>query len=251
MSGHSKWSTIKRKKGKADAERGRVFTKVGREIITAARDGGGDPDMNPRLRSAIAAAKSVNMPADNIKRAIQRGTGELPGAQYEEVIYEAYGPNGVAILIKALTDNKNRTVAEIRHLLSKNNGNMGEAGSVAWMFNRAGLVEIDATNTSEEQLIEVALEAGASDVVNDNGFFSVTSEPDQFEDVRGALEAKGIEISNAELTMLPQNTIQLDEKGAEQMLKLMDALDEHDDIQKVWANFDIDDSVMERLGAGA
>ncbi|MBD3299055.1 MAG: YebC/PmpR family DNA-binding transcriptional regulator [candidate division Zixibacteria bacterium] len=251
MSGHSKWSTIKRKKGKADAERGRMFTKVGREIITAARDGGGDPDMNPRLRSAITAAKAVNMPADNIKRAIQRGTGELPGAQYEEVIYEAYGPNGVAILIKALTDNKNRTVAEIRHLLSKNNGNMGEAGSVAWMFNRAGLVEIDASNTSEEELIEVALEAGASDVINDNGSFSVTSEPDQFEDVRSALEAKGIDISNAELTMLPQNTIQLDDKGADQMLKLMDALDEHDDVQKVWANFDIDDAVMERLGAGA
>lgn len=249
MSGHSKWSTIKRKKGKADAARGRVFTKMGREIITAARDGGGDPDMNPRLRTAIAAAKAVNMPADNIKRAIQRGTGEIPGAQYEEVMYEAYGPNGVAILIKALTDNKNRTVAEIRHLLSKNNGNMGEAGSVAWMFTRAGLLEIDAGKISEEQLIEVALEAGASDVVNDNGSFSVTAEPEQFEDLRTALETKGIEIANAELTMLPQNTIQLDEKGAEQMLKLMDALDEHDDVQKVWANFDIDESVMERLGA--
>ncbi|GAB4317417.1 MAG: YebC/PmpR family DNA-binding transcriptional regulator [Candidatus Zixiibacteriota bacterium] len=249
MSGHSKWSTIKRKKGKADAARGRVFTKVGREIITAARDGGGDPDTNPRLRTAIAAAKAVNMPADNIKRAIQRGTGEIPGAQYEEVMYEAYGPSGVAILIKALTDNKNRTVAEIRHLLSKNNGNMGEAGSVAWMFTRAGLLEVDAAKITEEQLIEIALEAGASDVVNDNGSFSVITEPEQFEDLRTALEAKGIEIANAELTMLPQNTIQLDEKSAEQMLKLMDALDEHDDVQKVWANFDIDEAVMERLGA--
>ena len=249
MSGHSKWSTIKRKKGKADAARGRMFTKVGREIITAARDGGGDPEMNPRLRTAVAAAKAINMPADNIKRAIQRGTGELPGAQYEEVQYEAYGPAGVALLIQTLTDNRNRTVAEIRHLLSKNGGSLGETGCVGWMFSRQGMIEVDSAGVGEDQLLEIAMEAGATDMSNDDGTFSITTDPENLETVKSALEGKNIAVANAEQAMVPQSTVTLDEKAAEQMLKLMDVLDEHDDVQKVWANFDIDNDILERLSS--
>jgi len=249
MSGHSKWSTIKRKKGKTDAARGRIFTKMGREIITAARESGGDPDMNPRLRTAIAAAKAANMPADNIKKAIQRGTGELPGATYEEATYEAYGPAGVAMLIKTLTDNKNRTVAEIRHLLGKNSGSMGEAGCVNWMFNKTGAIEVSSEGTTEDAVLEIALEAGASDVSNDGDVFSISCELQDLESVKTALEAKNLTITNAEMAMVPQTTIQLDEKSAEQMIRLMDALEEQDDVQKVWANFDIDDEIMEKISS--
>lgn len=249
MSGHSKWSTIKRKKEKTDAARGRVFTRVGREIMTAARQGGGDPEMNPRLRTAVAAAKAVNMPADNIKKAIMKGTGELPGVSYDEVQYEAYGPSGVAILIQTLTDNKNRTVAEIRHLLSRNGGNMGEAGCVAWMFSKQGVIEIEGSAAPEDVVMELALEAGATDVTNDDGTWTVITEPANFETVKEAFEKNGIPIVRAELDMNAQTTVKLEDKPAEQMLKLMDSLEDHEDVQKVYANFDIDDAVLERIGA--
>jgi YebC/PmpR family DNA-binding regulatory protein len=248
MSGHSKWSTIKRQKEKTDAARGRAFTKLIREITTAARAGGGDPESNPRLRTAILAAKGANMPADNIKKAVQKGTGELPGVAYDEVQYEAYGPAGVAILIQTLTDNRNRTVSEIRHILSKNGGNMGEAGCVAWMFHKLGQIEIDASAATEDVVIEAALEAGASDVVNTGSAYSVTTEPNDLDAVKGALEEKKIPVANAEVAMVPQTTIKLEDRPAEQMLKLMEALEEHDDVQQVYANFDIDDSILERLG---
>ncbi|MEW5874000.1 MAG: YebC/PmpR family DNA-binding transcriptional regulator [Candidatus Zixiibacteriota bacterium] len=248
MSGHSKWSTIKRQKGKTDAARGRIFTRMGREIMTAAKQGGGDPEMNPRLRTAIAAAKAVNMPSDNIKRAIQKGTGELPGVSYDEIQYEAYGPAGVAILIQTMTDNKNRTVGEIRHLLSKNGGNMGEAGCVAWMFTKQGVIEIDASAAPEDVVMEIALEAGASDVSNDGGAYTVITEPAALEAVKSAFEKKNIAMSRADLDLNAQTTIKLTDKPAEQMLKLMDALEEHEDVQKVYANFDIDDATLERIG---
>ena len=252
MSGHSKWSTIKRKKGKTDAARGRAFTKVAREIITAAREGGGaDPNMNPRLRTAIAAAKAINMPSDNIKKAIQRGTGELPGATYEEIHYEAYGPAGVAMLIQTLTDNKNRTVAEIRHLLGKHGGSMGEAGCVNWMFQKTGSLEVSSSSANEDTVIEIALEAGATDVVNDGEAYMISCEVQDLESVKAALEAKNIPIASAEMAMIPQTTIPLDEKSAEQMIRLMDVLEEQDDVQKVWANFDIDDEIMEKISSQA
>jgi YebC/PmpR family DNA-binding regulatory protein len=252
MSGHSKWSTIKRKKGKTDAARGRAFTKVAREIITAAREGsGGDPDMNPRLRTAIIAAKAINMPADNIKKAIQRGTGELPGATYEEATYEAYGPAGVAILVQTLTDNKNRTVAEIRHLLLKTGGSMGEAGCVSWMFQKSGTLEVPGDSATEDVVLDVALDAGATDVVNDGEAFMISCEVQDLEAVKVALEAKNITVASAEMAMVPQTTIKLDDKHAEQMIRLMDALEEQDDVQKVWANFDIDDEIMEKISSQA
>ena len=249
MSGHSKWSTIKRQKGKTDAARGRMFTKIIREITTAARAGGGDPESNPRLRTAIITAKGANMPADNIKKAIQKGTGELPGVAYDEVQYEAYGPAGVAILIQTLTDNRNRTVSEIRHILSKNGGNMGEAGCVSWMFHKLGQIEVDGSSTSEDLVIEAALEAGAADVTNDGKTFSVTTAPHDLDTVKSALEQKKIPVASAELAMVPQTMIKLEERAAEQMLRLMEALEEQDDVQNVYANFDIDDSILERIGS--
>ena len=249
MSGHSKWSTIKRAKGKTDAARGRIFTKLIREITTAARASGGDQDTNPRLRTAILSAKAANMPADNIKKAIQKGTGELEGVAYDEVQYEAYGPAGVAILIQTLTDNRNRTVSEIRHILSKNGGNMGEAGCVSWMFHKLGQIEVDAATASEDTVLEVALEAGAADVVSFGTSFSVTTAPHDLETVKGALESKKIPIASAEVAMVPQTMIKLEERPAQQMLKLMEALEDLDDVQKVYANFDIDDSIMERLSS--
>lgn len=249
MSGHSKWSTIKRQKGKTDAARGRMFTKLIREITAAARTSGGDPDANPRLRTAILAAKAANMPADNVKKAIQKGTGELEGVAYDEVQYEAYGPAGVAILIQTLTDNRNRTVSEIRHILSKNGGNLGEAGCVSWMFHKLGQIEVDASAANEDVVIEAALEAGASDVVNFGSSFSVTTAPNDMEMVKGALEGKKIPVASAEVAMVPQTTIKLEDRSAEQMLKLMEALEDHDDVQKVYANFDIDDSILERLSS--
>lgn len=247
MSGHSKWSTIKRAKGKTDAARGRLFTKVIKEITTAARSGGGDPEANPRLRTAILTAKGANMPADNIKKAIQKGTGELPGVAYDEVQYEAYGPAGVAILVQTLTDNRNRTVSDLRHLLSKNGGNLGETGCVGWMFHKLGQIEVDASTASEDTLMEVALEAGATDVTNDGATMTVTTETADMEKVKAALESRKIAVTNAELAMVPQTTIKLDERAAEQMLRLMDALEDHEDVQKVYANFDIDDEILERI----
>lgn len=249
MSGHSKWSTIKRKKGKADAERGRLFTRLIKEITVAARSGGGDEDANPRLRTAVATAKASNMPADNIKRAIMKGTGELPGVNYEEVIYEGYGPGGVAVLVNVLTDNKNRTVAEIRHLFSKRNGNLGENGCVAWMFDRQGLIQIEKDKIGEDELMEIVLEAGASDLDVQDDVYEVTTPPEALDAVQAALEKKGIAIASAELTMVPQNLVKLEGKHAEQMIKLYEALDEHDDVQNVYANFDIDDDILEQLSA--
>jgi YebC/PmpR family DNA-binding regulatory protein len=247
MSGHSKWSTIKRKKGKADAERGKVFTKIIREISVAAREGGGDPEGNPRLRTAIAAAKAANMPADNIKRAIQKGTGELEGVKYETTNYEGYGPGGVAVLVEVLTDNKNRTVAEVRHVFSKYNCSLGEVGCVGWMFDRKGYIVVDQDKIGEDELIEKALDAGAEDVRASGEIYEIYTEFTELENVRSALESSGIEMTSAEPTMIPQNTIKLEGKQAEQMLKLYEAIEDLDDVSHVYANFDIDESVMEEF----
>jgi len=249
MSGHSKWATIKRKKGKLDAARGRVFTRLIKEITVAARDGGGDSDSNARLRTAIATAKAANMPQDNIKKAIQKGTGELPGTTYEEATYEGYGPNGVAVFVDCLTDNRNRTVSEIRHVFSKYNGNLGENGCVAWMFDKKGIITIKADGVEEDALMEVALEAGAADIQTLEDAFEITTEPGDLEQVRGELEKANMPIMEADVRRIPQNTVKLDRKGAESMLKLMDALENQDDVQQVSANFDIDDAILEELSA--
>ena len=249
MSGHSKWSTIKRKKGAADAKRGKIFTKLIREIIVSARMGGGDINANPRLRTAVMAARAENMPKDNIERAIKKGTGELEGTTYEEYIYEGYGPGGVAMMLEVLTDNKNRTVADIRHIFSKHNGSLGEGGCVSWMFEKKGLILIDKTGVDEDRLMEVALDAGALDVKDNGKEFEVTCAPAGFEDVKKALEGAGFKWSYAEVTMVPQTTVRLSGKDAEQMLKLMEGLEDSDDVQKVYANFDIADEEMERLSA--
>jgi YebC/PmpR family DNA-binding regulatory protein len=249
MSGHSKWSTIKRKKGAADAKRGKVFTKLIKEISVAAKLGGGDPEGNPRLRTAIAVAKAENMPKDNIERAIKKGTGELGGVNYEELTYEGYGPGGVAIIVEVLTDNKNRTIADIRNSFSKHNGNLGESGCVSWMFTLKGLILFDQDKVDEETLIEVALDAGAEDVREREREFEVITDAAQFEDVKRAVQDAGLEYSFAEVTMIPQSTVQLLGKEAEVMLRLMERLEDSDDIQKVYANFDIPDEVMERLVA--
>lgn len=250
MSGHNKWSSIKHKKGKADAQRGKAFTKITRELITAAKIGGGDPGGNARLRAAMLAARAVNMPNDNIQRAIKKGTGELEGVTYEEYLYEGYGPSGVAVLVKVLTDNKNRTVADIRHVFTKFNGNLGETGCVNWMFSKKGSVTVSKEATDEEKLIEVALELGADDVANDpeSREYEVRCEPETFEDVKKGLEGKGIKVNSAEVAMLPQTTVHLEGKAADQMLRMMAALDESDDVQNVWANFDISDEAMEAFG---
>jgi len=250
MSGHNKWSSIKHKKGKADAQRGRAFTKITRELITAAKIGGGDPEGNSRLRQAINAARAVNMPNDNITRAIKKGTGELEGVSYEELLYEGYGPSGVAVLVKVLTDNKNRTVADIRHIFSKNHGNLGETGCVNWLFSRKGSITIPKKSIAEEKLIELAIELGAEDVVNDPEAhdFEVRADADRFEDLKRGLEEKGVKSNTAEVAMLPQSTIHLEGKAADQMLRLMNALEESDDVQNVWANFDISDEAMEAFG---
>ena len=249
MSGHSKWNTIKRKKGAADAKRGKVFTKIIKEIIIAARSGGGDINGNPRLRTAVLAAKAENMPRDNIDRAIKKGTGELEGVNYEEFTYEGYGPGGVAMLLEVLTDNKNRTVAEVRHIFSKQNGNLGEAGCVSWMFEKKGLISVDKTGADEDRLIEVALDAGALDVKDAGKEFDVTTPPGTFEEVKKKLETTGFKSTYGEVTMVPQTTVRLSGKEAEQMLKLMEGLEDSDDVQKVYANFDIADEEMERLSA--
>ena len=245
MSGHSKWSTIKHKKGAADAKRGKVFTKLIKEITTSARIGGGDPGGNPRLRKAIDTAKSHNMPADNIDRAIKKGTGELEGVIYEEISYEGYGPEGVAVLVEVMTDNKNRTVADIRHLFSKYNGNLGENGCVAWIFDSVGLITIAKANTTEDTLMEVALEAGAEDIEEQGDNFEVRTALESFDTVHKAILDAGITVENAETTRLPQNTVKLDGKSALTMLKLYTLLDDHEDVQNVYANFDISDEIME------
>ncbi len=250
MSGHNKWSSIKHKKGKADAQRGRAFTKITREIITAAKIGGGDPEGNARLRAAILAAKAVNMPNDNISRAIKKGTGDLEGVSYEEFMYEGYGPNGVAVLVKVLTDNKNRTVADIRHIFTKYNGNLGETGCVNWMFSKKGTISVPKEGLDEEKLIEIALDAGADDVANDpdSHEYEVRCEPEVVEEVKKALEEKKVKVASSEVAMVPQTTVHMEGKPAESMLKLMNALEESDDVQNVWANFDISDEAMEAFG---
>jgi len=245
MSGHSKWHSIKHKKAAADAKRGKAFTRVSKEITVAAKIGGGDPDGNARLRAAIAAAKAVNMPSDNIKRAIQKGTGELPGVTYEEITYEGYGPGGVAVLLHTMTDNRNRTVSEIRHLFSKYNGNLGETGCVGWMFDRKGYFVVTGGQTSEEDLLNIALEAGAEDLREDDGNFEIFCAPDDFETVKEAMEAEGVEFDVAEVSMIPQNTVKVTDKDARNTLKLMEMLEDHDDVQNVYANFDIDPAEME------
>ncbi len=249
MSGHNKWSTIKHKKGAADAKRGKLFSKIIKEITIAARYGGGDPDGNPRLRTALGTAKNANMPKDNVERAIKRGTGEIAGVNYEEVTYEGYGPGGVAVMVEALTDNKNRTVAEIRHIFDKYGGNLGESGCVAWMFDNKGLIVIAAKDLTEDAVMELALEAGAQDVAHDGEIFEITTDVADFEAVRKAVEEKDWTIEESELAKVPQNTIKLEGKKAEQMLKMMDALDDNEDLQKVSANFDISEEEMIRISA--
>jgi YebC/PmpR family DNA-binding regulatory protein len=248
MSGHSKWSQIKRKKAKTDQARGKVFSKLVREITTAARLGG-DPKMNMRLKTAIEEAKAVNMPADTLKRAIQKGTGELPGETYEEIMYEGYGPGGVAVMIKVLTDNKNRTAPEIRHTFTKFSGNLGEVGSVGWMFERKGIIQIEAARVDEDELLGLALDAGAADMRRADSVFEVTAAPQDLENVRRTLEGRGVPIQSAEVTYVPQSTIRLEGKDAQQVLRLVEGLEELDDVQHVYANFDIPDEVLEAQGA--
>lgn len=249
MSGHSKWSQIKHKKAHTDAKRGKAFTKIVKEITIAARLGGGDPDGNPRLRLAIEKAKEVNMPHDNVKRAIMKGTGELPGVSYEEFVYEGYGPSGVAIMIEVMTDNKNRTVPEIRHMMSKHGGSLGETGCVSWMFSKKGYILVNKTKASEDTVMSVALDAGAEDMKNNpqEENYEVITAPEDMNTVKTSLEKAKIPVESAEVTMLPQNYVVLDAKAAEQMVKLIDALEDHDDVQNVYANFDIPDEVAEKM----
>lgn len=249
MSGHSKWAGIKHKKAKADAQRGRLFTKVIREITAAARIGGGDPEGNPRLRTAIQAARAVNMPQENIIRAIKKGTGELPGVAYEECLYEGYGPGGVAVMLEVMTDNKNRTLAEIRKIFAKNGGSLGEAGCVGWMFEKKGLIQVEAAKAEEERLLTVALEAGAEDLRLSESTFEVITAPKELEGVKEALAQQGMEMASAEVTMLPQSTVRLEGKQAQQMLRLMEELEEHDDVQNAYANFDIPEEIMLAMSA--
>ncbi len=248
MAGHSKWANIKHRKGAADAKRGKIFTRLIKEITVAARMGGGDIDGNPRLRSAVATAKSENMPKDNIARAIKKGTGELEGEIYDEILYEGYGPGGVAVLVECMTDNRNRTVADIRHYFSKSNGNLGESGCVAWMFEKKGSIVVDKATISEDELMDLALEAGAEDVVEEEEEFQVLTAPEDFDAVREALEQAEVKITSSEVAMIPKNTVDVTEENvARSLMKLLDNLEEHDDVQNVHANFDIDDSLMELL----
>jgi YebC/PmpR family DNA-binding regulatory protein len=244
MSGHSKWHSIKHKKAATDAKRGKAFTKVIKEITVAARLGGGDIEANARLRTAVAAAKALNMPSDNIKRAIMKGTGELEGVSIEEVVYEGYGPGGVAMMVECVTDNRNRTVGEVRHLLDKYGGNLGSTNSVAWMFDKRGYIVIPAGSMDEEAAMTVAIEAGADDFTVDNGNYEITTAPESFHAVLEELNTKGLQPSSAELSMVPQNYVKLEGNAARQMIKLMDMLDDHDDVQNVHANFDIEESEM-------
>jgi YebC/PmpR family DNA-binding regulatory protein len=249
MSGHSKWAGIKHKKSKVDAQRGRLFTRLIREITVTARLGGGDPAGNPRLRDAIDKAKAGNMPQDNIIRAIKKGTGELEGVNYEDCLYEGYGPQGVAVLLEAVTDNRNRTTAEIRKIFSRFGGNLGEVGCVGWMFDKKGLIQVTAEGVDEERLLAVALEAGAEDVRTEEQTFEVVTAPKDFDGVKTALEQGSFPIEQAEVTMVPQSTVRIEGKTAEQVLRLMDELEEHDDVQHVYANFDIPEKIMAALSA--
>lgn len=251
MSGHSKWSTIKRKKGAIDAARGKVFTKIIKEITVSARTGGGDIDANPRLRLAVQNAKSNNMPADNITRAIKKGTGELEGVSYEEITYEGYGPGGAALIIESLTDNRNRTVADLRHLISKNGGNLAESGAVSWNFERKGVITAAKGGYSEDDLMNVILEAEADDLRDEGDYFEVTSSLEKFEQVRKAIESSGlsgIKIDNASLQYVPKTTVKLDGKDAEQTIRLISAVEDNDDVQNVYSNADIDEKIMEAVG---
>ncbi len=247
MSGHSKWASIKHKKGALDAKRGKIFTKLIKEITVAARLGGGDIDGNPRLRTAVQAAKGQNMPQDNITRAIKKGTGELEGTQYEEITYEGYGPGGAAIFMEVMTDNKNRTVGELRAILGKNGGNMGENGCVAWIFEQKGFITVKKEEKNEDELFEAALEAGAEDMKTVDDHYEITTSMENFETVRKSLEEQNVNMDTAELTRLPQNTVPIEEKHTRQLLRLMEALDDHDDVQKVYSNFDIPDEVLAAL----
>jgi YebC/PmpR family DNA-binding regulatory protein len=244
MSGHSKWATTKHKKAAIDAKRGKIFTKITKEITVAARLGGGDPDGNPRLRTAVAKAKGVSMPAENIKRAIQKGTGELPGVSYEEITYEGYGPGGVAVIVEVMTDNRNRTVSEVRNIFSKANGNMGEAGCVSWMFSKKGYCVVSKEKADEDKLMTLALDAGAEDMQTEDDNFVITTPPNDFEKVKKALEDAGIALEVAEITAIPQTYVKLDGKEAQQMLRLMETLEDNDDVQNVYANFDIPEEIM-------
>lgn len=246
MSGHSKWSTIKRKKGAADAKRGKIFSKLIKEITIAAREGGGDVSTNARLRTIMDKAKAANMPNDNIDRAVKRGTGELEGVSYEAATYEGYGPNGVAIMIETLSDNKKRTVAEIRHLIAKHGGALGESGCVSWMFSRKGMIIFDKEAVNQEKLMDVIIEAGAEDIKDTDDTFDITTTPDDFETIKKACIDAGFTPAEADVQMIPQNTIKLEGEDAAKMIKLMEALEDHDDIQNVYANFDIDVAIMER-----
>jgi YebC/PmpR family DNA-binding regulatory protein len=247
MSGHSKWATIKHKKGALDAKRGKIFTRLIKEISIAAKNGGGDPDSNPRLRGAIVAAKAENMPADNIKRAIQRGTGELPGATYEEFSLEGYGPGGVAVLLDINTDNRNRTVSEIRHVFGKNGGNMADAGAVSYMFHKKGEVIVPKSAIKEDDLMALVLDAGAEDLRDDGENWEVLSEPSAYEAVLEAVKKAGVEPSSSQVTMIPANYIKLEGPAASTMIRLMEAFEEHDDVQNVHSNFDIDQKLLEEV----
>lgn len=246
MSGHSKWSQIKHKKAATDSKKGKAFSKLSKELSVAARIGGGNPEMNSRLRLVMEKAREVNMPSDNIKRAIKKGTGELPGSHYEEIRYEGYGPGGVALIIDTMTDNKTRTVSEIRHILSKHSGNMGETGSVSWIFDKKGYILVDKKTIDEDSLMSIALDAGAEDMKNDpdEESYEVITAQEDMKKVKAALEAKNIKLTLAEITMLPKNYVKLEVKDAERMLKLMDALEDHDDVQNVYANFDIPEKIL-------
>ncbi|MGH9407420.1 MAG: YebC/PmpR family DNA-binding transcriptional regulator [Terriglobia bacterium] len=247
MSGHSKWATIKHKKGALDAKRGKVFTKLIKEITVAARIGGGDAESNPRLRTAVAAAKAENMPADNIKRAIQKGTGELPGTTYEEGVYEGYGPGGVAMMLEIATDNKNRTISEIRHILAKHGGNLGENGCVAWMFHKKGYIVVEKDKAAEERLLDLVMEAGAEDLAEDGSNWEIFTSPADFLRVVDRLKAEGVTPALAEVSMIPQTYIRLSGKGAQQMLRLSEDLEDHEDVQHVYSNFDVEETELHAL----
>ncbi len=246
MSGHSKWSSIKHKKAAKDAKKGKLFTKLIKEITVAARMGGGDINANPRLRTAVLAAKAASMPGDNIERAIKKGTGDLEGVSYEEIHYEGYGPGGAAVMVQVLTDNKNRTVQEIRRVFAKHGGNLGENGCVAWMFDKKGLITVDKLKIDEDQLISLSLDAGAEDVREEDGLFEIVTRPEEFEKVRERLQKENVPVVGAQVTMVPKNTVTLDGQSAEQILKLTEELEDHDDVQSVAANFDIPNELLEK-----
>ncbi len=249
MSGHSKWSQIKHQKAKNDAKRGQIFTKLIREITIAARLGGGDPELNPRLRLAIEKAKEQNMPKDNIEKAIKKGTGELEGVNYIEATFEGYGPGGAALLVETVTDNKNRTAGEIRHIFSKYGGSLGSPGSVAWQFEQKGVIQVDKNAISEDDLLEIALSAGAEDMKGEDDYYEIITTPHDFIQVKSALEEKNVPIKFADILMIPKNTVKISEKDAEKLLKLIDALEENDDVQKVHGNYDIPDEIIEKYAS--